>query len=36
MTAITFVLNAAVLNVLWIRVVMSALIGLERRWCDVV
>ena len=32
MTAITFVINAAVLNVLWIRVVMSALIGLGRRW----
>ena len=32
MTAITFVLNAAVLNVLLIRVAMSELIGLRRRW----
>ena len=32
MTAITFVLNAAVLAVLLIRVAMSVLIGLRRRW----
>ena len=32
MTAITFALNAAVLNVLLIRVAISALIGLGRRW----
>ena len=32
MIAITFVLNAAVLNALWIRTAMSVLIGLGMRW----